>query len=79
MFLEWLKDTYQLYIASQAGEGEESMMVMDAAAFHKIPPIIKFLRKIVPFILTALIPPGLINYLQPLNIAVNGPFKKLLQ
>jgi hypothetical protein len=28
--------------------------------------------------LTALIPPGLTSYLQPLDTAVNGPFKKLL-
>jgi hypothetical protein len=62
MFLEWLEDTYQSYIASQAGEGEESMVVMDAAAFHKIPLIMKFLREIVPLMPTAFIPPGLINY-----------------
>jgi hypothetical protein len=29
--------------------------------------------------LIALIPPRLISYLQPLDTAVNGPFKKLLQ
>jgi hypothetical protein len=58
MLLEWLEDTYQPYIASQAGEGEESMVVMDAAAFHKIPPIMKFFREAVPPMLTALIPPG---------------------
>jgi hypothetical protein len=79
MFLEWLKNTYQPYIASQAGESEKSMMVMDAAAFHKTPPIMKFLRKAIPPILTALIPPGLTSHLQPLNTAINGPFKKLLQ
>jgi hypothetical protein len=79
MFLEWLEDTYQPYIASQAGEGEESMMVMDAAAFHKTPPIMKFLREAIPLIFTAFIFPGLISYLQPLDTAVNGPFKKLLQ
>jgi hypothetical protein len=79
MFLEWLKDTYQPYIASQAGEGEESMVVMDAAAFHKTPPIIKFLRETVPFIFIALISPGLTSHLQPLDTAVNSPFKKLLQ
>jgi hypothetical protein len=78
MFLKWLKDTYQPYIASQAGEGEESMVVMDAAAFHKIPPIMKFLRKAVPLMLTAFVPPGLINHLQPLDTAVDSSFKKLL-
>jgi hypothetical protein len=79
IFLEWLEDIYQPYIASQAGEGEESMVVMDAAAFHKTPPIMKFLRKAVPPIFTAFIPPGLTSHLQPLDTAVNGPFKKLLQ
>jgi hypothetical protein len=79
MFLEWLEDTYQPYIASQAGEGEESMVVMDAAAFQKTPPIMKFLREAVPPMLTTLIPPGLTSHLQPLNTAVNGPFKTLLQ
>jgi hypothetical protein len=78
MFLEWLEDIYQPYIASQAREGEESMVVMDAAVFHKTPLIMKFLHKAVPFMLIALIPPGLINHLQPLNTAVNGSFKKLL-
>jgi hypothetical protein len=79
MFLEWLEDIYQPYIASQAGEGEESMVVMDAAAFHKIPPIMKFLLEAVPFIFTAFIPLGLTSHLQPLDTAVNGSFKKLLQ
>jgi hypothetical protein len=63
MFLKWLKDTYQPYIASQTGEGEESMMVMNAAAFHKIRPIIKFLHEAIPFMLTALILPGLTSHL----------------
>jgi hypothetical protein len=79
MFPEWLEDTYQPYIASQAGEGEESMVVMDAAAFHKTPPIMKFLHEAIPPMLAALIPPGLKSHLQPLDTAVNGRFKKLLQ
>jgi hypothetical protein len=59
MFLEWLKDIYQPYIASQAREGEESMVGMNAVAFHKTPLIMKFLHEAVPPMLTALIPPGL--------------------
>jgi hypothetical protein len=54
-------------------------MVTDAAAFHKTPAVIKFIYEAQPFMLTALISPELISYLQPLNTAINGPFKKLLQ
>jgi hypothetical protein len=59
MFLKWLKDVYQPYIASQANVKEESLVVVDAAAFHKTPAVMKFLHEAEPPMLTALIPPGL--------------------
>jgi hypothetical protein len=79
IFLKWLEDVYQPYIANNAHGEEESLVIMDAAAFHKTPAVIKFLYEAEPPMLTALIPPGLTSYLRPLDTAVNGPFKKLLQ
>jgi hypothetical protein len=45
MFLQWLKDVYQPYIAKNAYGKEESLVVMDAAAFYKIPAIMKFFHE----------------------------------
>jgi hypothetical protein len=51
---------------------------MDAAAFYKTSAVMNFLYEAEPPILTALIPPGLTSYFQPLDTAVNGLFKKKL-
>jgi hypothetical protein len=81
MFLKWLKNIYQPYIANNADANskKEILIIMDAATFHKTPAVMKFFNNAEPHMLTALIPPELTGYLQPLNTAVNGPFKKLLQ
>jgi hypothetical protein len=79
MFLRWLENVYQPYIANHASGKEESLVVMDAAAFHKTPAVMEFLHEAEPPMFTAFISPGLTSYLQPLNTAANGPFKKLLQ
>jgi hypothetical protein len=52
---------------------------MDAAAFHKTETILQYIRQCKPKIRTALIPPGLTSLVQPLDTAVDAPFKKLLQ
>jgi hypothetical protein len=54
-------------------------MVTDAAAFYKTPAVIKFTYEAQPLMLTAPIPPEFTSYLQTLNTAINGSFKKLLQ
>jgi hypothetical protein len=81
MFLKWLKNVYQPYIANNADANskKENLIIMDAATFHKTPAVMKFFHKAEPPMLTALIPPEVTGYFQPLNTAVNGPFKKLLQ
>jgi hypothetical protein len=75
----WLRDTYQPYVAQHADGNEESLIVMDAASFHKTETILDFIRNSEPSMTTALIPPGLTSMVQPLDTAVNGTFKKLLQ
>jgi len=49
---------------------------MDVASFHKTPAILQKLRNI--HVTTALIPSGCTSLLQPLNTAVNRPFKDWL-
>jgi hypothetical protein len=80
IFLQWLEDVYQPYIAKNAYDKEESLMVMDAAAFYKTPAVIKFIYEAQPPMLTALIPPELTSIHIILgNPFTNSPFLVLLQ
>jgi hypothetical protein len=69
LFSQWLKDVYIPY-----ADGDNSMMVMDVAIFHRTEGILDLLNS--NNILPAMIPPGLISLLQPLDTAINDPFKK---
>jgi hypothetical protein len=48
-------------------------------SFYKTEAILDFIRSSKAPMTTALIPSGLISLVQPLDTAVNGPFKQLLQ
>jgi hypothetical protein len=63
ILLKFPKDVYQPYIAEHTHGEKESLVVMDAAAFHKTPAVMKFFHEASPPMLTALIPPGLTSYL----------------
>jgi uncharacterized circularly permuted ATP-grasp superfamily protein len=78
LFHTWLQNIYQPYVAQQACGIEESLIVMDAVAFHKTKAIRIFIKQAQPPVRTAIIPPGLTSLMQPLDTAVNGPFKQLL-
>jgi hypothetical protein len=78
LFHNWLQNIYQPYVARTACGSEESLIVMDAAAFHKTETILQYIKQCKPKIRTALIPSGLTSLVQPLDTAVNAPFKKLL-
>jgi hypothetical protein len=73
--LEWF-DT-ELIPKLQPTAQDEVLLALDAAAFHKTPAILQKLRD--NHIILALVPPGCTGLLQPLDTAVNKPFKELLQ
>ncbi|RYO82107.1 hypothetical protein DL764_009660 [Monosporascus ibericus] len=57
-------------------DDKDTLLTMDVAAFHKTPKLMELLRSY--RIITALIPPGCTSLLQPLDTAINGPFKEWL-
>jgi hypothetical protein len=79
LFYSRLRDTFEPYVAGIIGAGETSLIVMDAASFHKTEGILTFIRISEIPMTTALIPPGLTSLVQPLDTVVNGPFKQFLQ
>ena len=56
---------------------DEVLLALDVVAFHKTPAILQKLRK--DHIIPALVPLGCTGLLQPLDTAINKPFKELLQ
>ena len=74
LFTKWLDD--ELLNPDVLG-GRDSLLVMDHAAFHKTPDVLQKLKgtNVVP----ALIPPGCTSLLQPLDVAINKPFKEWLR
>ena len=74
LFTKWLNE--ELLKPDVLG-GRDSLLVMDHAAFHKTPRILQKLKgtNVVP----ALVPPGCTSLLQPLDVAINKPFKEWLR
>jgi hypothetical protein len=73
LFSQWLEKEYAPVIDG----GEEVLLVMDVTSFHKTEAIKKQLRELKTTL--ALIPPGLTSLLQPLDTAINAPFKIWLE
>lgn len=55
-------------------DNEDTLLVIDAATFHNTDEIKRKLRE--QNIMLALIPGGCTNLMQPLDIAINKPFKQ---
>ena len=73
LFNQWMDEEYASAIIGM----EEVLLVMDVATFHKTDAIKKRLKELKTTL--ALIPPGLTSFLQPLDTAVNAPFKVWLE
>jgi hypothetical protein len=73
--IQWIDS--ELIPSLQPTAQDEVLLALDAAAFHKTPEILQKLRD--NHIITALVPPGCTGILQPLDTAVNKPFKELLR
>ncbi|RFU36305.1 hypothetical protein B7463_g152, partial [Scytalidium lignicola] len=72
LFMQWI-DEELILTANQT----DTLLVMDVATFHKTDLILERLKS--ANITTALIPPGCTSLLQPLDTAINGPFKQWLR
>ncbi|RFU23983.1 hypothetical protein B7463_g12354, partial [Scytalidium lignicola] len=72
LFMQWI-DEELILVANQ----NNTLLVMDVATFHKTNLILNRLKS--ANITTALIPPSCTSLLQPLDTAVNGPFKQWLR
>jgi hypothetical protein len=73
--IEWL-DT-ELILELKPTAQDPVLLAFDLATFHKTPAILQKLRN--NYIIPALVLPGCIGLLQPLDIVVNKLFKELLQ
>jgi hypothetical protein len=74
LFSRWI-DTALFKIHQE--EEEDFLLVMDAVSFHKTADIKRKLRE--QNITVVMIPAGCTYLLQPLDIAVNKPFKEWLE
>ncbi|CAG9942603.1 unnamed protein product [Clonostachys rosea f. rosea IK726] len=73
------EELFRYWIANELAvilDGKEHMLVIDVASFHTTDDVLQDLRS--RKITTALIPPGCTSLLQPLDTAVNKPFKQWL-
>ncbi|KAI1818975.1 DDE superfamily endonuclease-domain-containing protein [Xylaria intraflava] len=71
LLADWIDNNLGAYTKQR-----DSLLVMDVAAFHKTEAIKEAIKR--NKITTALIPPGLTAFIQPLDVGFNGPFKKWL-
>jgi hypothetical protein len=71
LFTKWIKEELFPYT-----NRKEHLLVMDVAGFHKTQEVLQLLRE--NSVIPALIPPGCTSLLQPLDTAVNRPFKTWL-
>lgn len=74
LFIRWIEEELRPLVEKK---DEDFLLVMDVAAFHKTPAILQKLRD--NQITTAMIPSGCTSLLQPLDTAVNKPFKDWLR
>ncbi|CCE34825.1 uncharacterized protein CPUR_08764 [Claviceps purpurea 20.1] len=72
LMCDWLNRHFR-----DRADSEPYLLVMDVATFHKTPKILALLKEL--NIVPAMIPPGCTGMLQPLDTAINAPFKTWLR
>jgi hypothetical protein len=72
MMLRWVKEIYTPFTKKN-----HSLLIMDSFRAHTTDPVKKLLRK--SNAVTAIIPGGCTSKLQPLDVAINKPFKTYMR
>lgn len=74
MTLEWAMEEFIPTVKPSLRE--PALLAMDCVGFHKSPELLEYLRT--NHVSTSMVPPGCTSVCQPLDTAVNKPFKEIL-
>ena len=74
---KWLNKVWIPYITKKNPEDNRGLMIIDSAPSHIKPSLLDYItKKKQKYIL---IPPGMTRVMQPLDVSINGPFKKYMK
>ena len=74
IFLYWIENIF--FNNTHVNNSLKKILILDRAASHYDENLIDVFKKNNSFFI--LIPPGLTRFIQPLDISINGPFKRAM-